>query len=62
MLIEEVKAKIVYEVVSAYVAQVTQCQTFQELQAPSDSMIQYVTSIVRPGHQAEFVKILKDNP
>ncbi len=61
MLVQDIKAKIIHEVYTAYVSSIKPCLTLQEMIQPSKLMLEQVISLVMPGTLVKFTDV-KDMP
>ncbi len=57
MLIQEIIAKIAFEVLTTYMAAVNTCATIVDLQAPSKLMMKQVTDLVFPKLRFELMAV-----
>ena len=57
MLIQEIKGKIAFEVLTTYMAAVNTCATIVDLQAPSKLMMKQVTDLVFPKLRLELMAV-----
>ncbi len=61
MQVQDIKAKIIHEVYTAYVSSIKPCLTLQEMIQPSKLMLEQVISLVMPGTVVQFTDV-KDMP
>ncbi len=57
MLIQEIKGKIAFEVLTTYMTAVNTCATIADLQAPSKLMMKQVTDLVFPKLRFELMPV-----
>ncbi len=57
MLIQEIKGKIAFEVLTAYMTAVNTCATIVDLEAPSKLMMKQVTDLVFPKLRLELMPV-----
>ena len=54
MQVQDVKAKIMHEVYTAYVSSIKPCLTLQDMIQPSKLMIDQVVELIMPGTKVQF--------
>ena len=54
MQVQDVKAKIMHEVYTAYVSSIKPCLTLQDMIQPSKLMIEQVVELIMPGTKVQF--------
>ncbi len=55
--VEEIKKKVTYEHLSAYVQSVQHCTNLQDLITPTKTMFQQVASLIVPKYRVEYVPL-----
>ena len=57
MDIQQVKAKIAIEILSAYVSSFPECHTFDQLSVPTKLMVKEVVKLVMPEQKVKFLSV-----